>query len=343
MSVTGGNMNHISWNTTMQCNLRCQHCYRGSSPEASRRDELSTEEGKNLLEEMVKAGFRIIVFSGGEPMMRQDILELIAYAKSLGMTCLMGSNGTLIDEAKAKELQKAGLSCIAISLDSLDEERHNAFRGMDFAFKKALSGARACLNAGIKVQFNWTLSKTNLHEIDDFVHFAKEFGAASSHLLFLVEVGRGKELGEVQLSPEEYKEAIDQILKINAQVDIRVKPTCAPQFKVEALQQNLEAPGHGRGCIAGISYCSILPNGDVHICPYTPVKVDSVRERPFSEIWQRNEVFLELRDPKAYEGRCGRCRYLALCGGCRARAYGATGNWLAEDPYCTLKEEMLCL
>ncbi|MFW6030731.1 MAG: SPASM domain-containing protein, partial [Halanaerobiales bacterium] len=176
-------------------------------------------------------------------------------------------------------------------------------------------------------------NKYNLNEIDELMSFSEDIGASSCHMLFLVDVGRGKLIGEHQLSKEEYKQAINEI--ITKEASIRIKPTCAPQYKVEAKFKELETVG-GRGCIAGISYCSILPNGDVHICPYTPVKVDSIRDRPFDEIWNTNEVFLSLRDYSNYKGRCGECNYIDICGGCRARAYSATGDWLEEDPYCLL-------
>lgn len=331
-------MNHISWSTTMRCNLRCKHCYRESSPDEKGYNELTTEEGKTLLDQMHKAGFRIIVFSGGEPLLREDIFELLEHAQSLGMTSLMGSNGTLITKEKAIKLKQGGLHCIAISFDSLDENKHNEFRGSNTGFKDALEGAKNCIDAGIKLQINCTLTRDNLDEIDNIVNFASDFGAASSHMLFLVEVGRGKDLEHTSLSKAEYKEAINKIIEKNQHLDIRVKPTCAPQYKVESLYKGVDF-AKGRGCIAGISYCSILPNGDVHICPYAPVKVDNVRNNSFDEIWKDNEIFNKLRNYKNYKGSCGKCRHIDLCGGCRARAFNRYGDWLQEDPYCLLQEE----
>ena len=157
--------------------------------------------------------------------------------------------------------------------------------------------------------------------------------ALSCHMLFLVDVGRGKTIDVTQLDKTEYKDTINKIIKKD--LAIKIKPTCAPQYKVEAMFKDIPTVG-GRGCIAGISYCSILPNGDVHICPYTPVKVDSIRERDFDDIWKNNEVFLKLRDYTQYKGKCGSCRYIDICGGCRARAFSATGDWLEADPYCLL-------
>lgn len=333
------NMNHISWNTTKRCNLYCKHCYRESSPNELVNDELSTEEGKKLLQEMYKAGFRIIVFSGGEPMLREDIFKLIKYAKSLGMIPLLGSNGTLITQSKARKLKDSGLKAAAISIDSLQGSKHNEFRGSDNAFEKALEGIKMCIDAGIKVQLNCTVTKNNLEEIDSIIEYASYLGISSIHMLFLVEVGRGKNIGYTSLNKEEYKNAINAIIDKNLDVDISTKPTCAPQYKVEALLKGIESPG-GRGCIAGISYCSILPNGDVHICPYAPVKVANVREERFDNIWGNNETFKKLRDFENYKGKCGNCKYINICGGCRARAFNYSGDWLDEDPFCLLQGDI---
>lgn len=327
------NMNHISWNVTKQCNLYCKHCYRESSPDEEIQDELTTEEGKKLLRDMKKANLGTIVFSGGEPLLRPDIFQLIEYACSLGIMPLMGSNGTLITPEVARKLKSSGLSAIAISVDSLNKEVHDDFRGKKGSLEKTIAGIKNSIDAGLKVQINTTISRYNLGDIDEVMEYAEKVGASSCHMLFLVDVGRGKTIDVTQLDKTEYKDTINKI--IEKDLDIRIKPTCAPQYKVEAMFKDIPAVG-SRGCIAGISYCSILPNGDVHICPYTPVKVDSIRERDFDDIWQNNEVFLRLRDFSQYKGKCGSCKYIDICGGCRARAFSATGDWLEADPYCIL-------
>lgn len=330
------NMNHISWNVTKKCNLYCKHCYRESSPDEVTEGELSTQEGLRLLDDIKKAGLDIIVFSGGEPLMRPDIFQLIQYATSIGLTPLMGTNGTLITEDVARRLKESGLNAIAISVDSLDPEVHDNFRGSEKALYRAMTGIRNCIDADLKVQVNCTITKYNKDQIDTIMEYANESGAVSCHMLFLVDVGRGKNIDATQLSKAEYKSTINKI--IDNKLDVRVKPTCAPQYKVEAMFKDIPTVG-GRGCIAGISYCSILPNGDVHICPYTPVKVDSIRERAFDDIWANNEVFNKLRDFTQYKGKCGSCMHIDICGGCRARAFSATGDWLEEDPYCLLDLE----
>lgn len=327
-------MNHISWNVTKECNLYCDHCYRESGPGKKMPDELSTEEGKKLLDEIYAAGFRFIVFSGGEPLMRKDIYELIGYADAMGMMTALGTNGTLITEGIADELAVSGLKAAAISIDSVQADKHDRFRGKPGSFNQALEGIKNCVKAGIRVQMNPTIDQGNNDEIIELADLAKRLGVSSAHMLFLVPTGRGKEISNMCMSKEEYKAAINQIL--NLETSMLVKPTCAPQFMVEALLKGLEPKG-SRGCIAGISYCSILPNGDVHICPYTPVKVSNVKELPFDVIWESNEVFKKLRDYKEYKGNCGSCKYINICGGCRGRAYSETGDYLEEDSYCLLE------
>lgn len=327
------NMNHISWNVTQRCNLYCKHCYRESSPDDKTINELTTQEGKKLLSDMKKANLGVIVFSGGEPLLRADIFELIEHACSLGIMPLMGSNGTLITPEIAEKLKKSGLNAIAISIDSMNEEVHDEFRGEKGALKAAIAGIKNSIDAGLRVQVNTTISRYNLDDIDEVMEYANKIGALSSHMLFLVDVGRGKNIDVTQLDKTEYKNTINKI--IEKDLDIKIKPTCAPQYKVEAMFKDIPTVG-ARGCIAGISYCSILPNGDVHICPYTPVKVDSIRERDFDHIWKNNEIFLKLRDYTQYKGKCGSCSYIGICGGCRARAFSTTGDWLEADPYCLL-------
>lgn len=320
----------ISWNTTKRCNLYCKHCYRDSSNEYF-RGELNTDEGKKLIEEIAKSGFRILILSGGEPLMRDDIYELSSYARKSGIIPVLGTNGTLITENVAKNLKKAGIMAAGVSLDYLDEEKHDNFRNLKGSFNKTIEGIRNCLKEGIRVQINTTVTKDNKEGILDIIDFSKEIGATSNHPFFLVEVGRGKNLKKEALNSKEYIDMINKILDKQSEIDIELKPTCAPQFMSLAKKRGVNMR-FSRGCIAGIGYCCILPNGDVHICPYLPKVVGNVREDSFDRIWRESEIFNELRDFKKYKGRCGSCKDISICGGCRARAYISTGDYLGEDP-----------
>lgn len=324
----------ISWNVTKKCNLFCDHCYRESGKEQD-KGELSTQEGKKLIDQIAQAGFKILILSGGEPLTRLDIEDLATYAKQQGLRPVLGTNGTLLTREKAWSLKYAGISGAAVSIDYLHEEEHDAFRKVKGSFKKAMEGIKHCLEAGIRVQINTTVTKKNKDQLMQITDLAQQIGARAHHPFFLVEVGRGKELKKEALEDEEYMDMIHQILEKKREVNIEIKPTCAPQFLAMAEGKGISMR-FSRGCLAGVGYCCIIPNGDVHICPYLPVKVGNVRETPFHILWEDSTIFRTLRDYSQYKGNCGNCGYIDKCGGCRARAYGLTGDFMEEDPVSAL-------
>lgn len=318
------------------CNLFCKHCYRDSGPEVESQDELDTVEGKNLIDEIELAGFKILILSGGEPILRNDIFELASYASEVGLRPAIGSNGTLITSKVAEKLIKSGLSTISISLDSLHCAYHDKFRNVDGAWEKAVSGIKNSLAAGLKVQVNTTLTENNFDQFENIVDFVTDLGVHALHPFFLVPTGRGKEIEQDSLKMDKYFQMIRTVMEKQGNVDLELKPTCAPQFVPIAKDMGISTR-FTRGCIAGISYCCILPNGDVHICPYLPVKVGNVRENPFNKIWVQSKIFGKLRNFGEYEGRCGECSSIDICGGCRARAYYYNdGNFMSEDPWCKI-------
>ncbi|MDD2453646.1 MAG: radical SAM protein [Synergistales bacterium] len=323
----------ISWNTTSRCNLFCRHCYRESGPGNDRSGELSTAEGISLIGSIKRAGFRLLILSGGEPLLREDIFELVSAARDAGLVPAMGTNGTLLTEETAARLAECGLKGAAVSVDSLDREYHDTFRGAAGAFDSAQQGIRNALAAGLRVQINLTLTDRNLDQFDRMVDYYGEMGVHAVHPFFLVPTGRALSMAEEELKSEGYFSMIRKILEKQGKTSMELKPTCAPQFMPMAKELGIPQR-FSRGCLAGVSYCCILPKGDVHVCPYLPVKAGNVREEPFEEIWKNSEVFLKLRDFSAYEGSCGKCEYIDICGGCRARAYYYTGNLMAEEPWC---------
>ncbi|MFW5985428.1 MAG: radical SAM protein [Halanaerobiaceae bacterium] len=324
----------ISWNTTGKCNLYCKHCYRSSGPNTEISDELGLTEGKKLLEEMKNAGFRIIIFSGGEPLLRDDIFQLTEYAANLGLRPVFGTNGLLLNQENVLRLKQAGAAGVAVSLDSPTPEFHNKFRQKDDAFKRAVEGIRTARSAGLKVQINMTLTRENFSFFGQMTEFAGELAVQALHPFFLVPTGRGRDIEKESLRKKKYFSMINEALEAHKNLSLEIKPTCAPQFMPLAREMGLDLR-FTRGCLAGISYCCILPNGDVHICPYLPVKVGNIREKSFVKIWRESKAFLRLRDNSEYEGECGVCEHLDICGGCRARAYYYTGgNYMAADPWC---------
>ncbi|MBC2581834.1 putative heme d1 biosynthesis radical SAM protein NirJ2 [Clostridium sp. DJ247] len=321
----------VSWNTTNKCNMYCDHCYRNSGLE--NEGELTTEQGKSLLEEIAKAGFKIMIFSGGEPLMRKDIFELISYADELGLRPVLGSNGTLLTEENVKKLKQCGLKAAGISLDSVDGNRHNKFRKCDNAWRDTLFGMKNCRNIGLPFQIHTTVMKWNKDEIINMANFAEAMGARAYHPFFLVPTGRGENIENEILDTEEYEHLLYLLMKKQQETSMEIKPTCAPQFIRVAKDIGMETR-FTKGCLAGTSYCIIDPKGNVQPCAYLKELAGNVKESPFSKIWSESSIFNKLRTLQ-YEGNCGICKSKKNCGGCRARAsYYNSGNYMAEDTIC---------
>ncbi|MBO5589087.1 MAG: putative heme d1 biosynthesis radical SAM protein NirJ2 [Anaerovibrio sp.] len=321
----------VSWNVTNACNMFCDHCYREAGCKAE--EELSTEEAKTLLEQIARAGFKIMIFSGGEPLIRPDILELVSYATSLGLRSVFGTNGTLITLEMAQKLKDAGAMGMGISLDSMDKKKHNEFRKFDGAWEGAVQGMRNCRAVGLPFQIHTTVMDWNNHELEAITDFAVAEGAVAHHFFFLVPTGRAKTIEAESLRAEQYEETLTRIMQKQTEVDIELKPTCAPQFMRIAAQMGIKTRFR-RGCLAGTAYCIISPRGKVQPCAYLNMELGDVRETPFDEIWKNNEVLNTLRTLE-YKGGCGECEFKRACGGCRARAaYYHDGDYMAEEPWC---------
>ena len=324
-------MNIVSWNVTNACNMYCAHCYRDAGCKAE--DELSTADAKKLLTEIKRAGFQIMIFSGGEPLMRPDILELVKFASDLGLFPVFGTNGTLITPQMAKDLKAAGARAMGISLDSLDPAKHDKFRSFPGGWQGAVDGMKNCKAAGLPFQIHTTVMDWNAPELEDMIDFAVEIGARAHHFFFRGPTGRAATIEEESLRAEQYEDVLTRIMRKQQTVPIELKPTCAPQFLRIAAELGMKSRFH-RGCLAGLSYCIISPKGKVQPCAYLKEYLGDVRETPFDEIWRNNPVLQKLRTMK-YDGGCGACKYQRVCGGCRARAaIYHNGDYMAEEPWC---------
>lgn len=335
----------IAWEVTRACNLACKHC-RAEAKLDPFPGELNTKEALTLIEQFKQTGDPVIIFTGGEPLLRKDIFELIKHATNLGLRSVMAPNGTLITLETAKEIQKAGIQRCSISLDGPDSKSHDEFRGVKGAFEQALQGIEYLKKVNLPFQINTTVTKKNLPFFKDIFKLAKELGAVAWHIFLLVPTGRGAEIQEEIISAQEYEEVLNWFYDFRKTTSMHLKATCAPHYyrimrqkaKAEGLKVDRETFGldaHTRGCLGGIGFCFVSHSGQVQPCGYLELDCGQVRKTPFPEIWQHSEIFQKLRNPKCYEGKCGICEYHRVCGGCRARAHTMKGNFLAEEPLCT--------
>lgn len=344
---SGATLRLVAWEVTRNCNLNCMHC-RAAATRGPYTGELDTGQCLNLLDEIKKAGDPIVILTGGEPLLREDIFEIARYGTDKGLRMVMAPNGTLITEALAREMADAGIQRISISIDGATPESHDQFRGVEGAFDGAMRGIRHAKNAGIEFQINTTITQSNLDQIPRIQELAAELGAVAHHIFLLVPTGRGKYLIDQEITAEEYENTLNWFYDQREETPLQLKATCAPHY-YRILRQRARADGktvtfqtHGldavtRGCLGGTGFCFISHRGIVQPCGFLHVNSGNVTETPFSEIWKDSEVFLNLRNFDNLKGKCGLCEYKKVCGGCRARAYEATGDYMAEEPLCTFQ------
>jgi radical SAM protein with 4Fe4S-binding SPASM domain len=280
---------------------------------------LSTEEACGVIDQICETGRPIVILSGGEPLLREDIFTIARHGTDQGLRMAMGTSGILIDRATAGKLRDAGIRAVAVSLDSASPEIHDAFRGVKGVWEKAVQAIRNCREEGIEVQVNMSVMRPSFTDIQSVVELGTTLGIHDYQVFFPVPVGRARMTESGQ--NREYEALIREILLHYRKSGVNIRPTCAPQFRRIADELGIRNPAWGRGCIAGISYCRIYANGDVTPCPYLPVRAGNVRVTPFREIWNNSGILNALRDPDLLTGKCGICRYRSVCGGCRARAY----------------------
>jgi radical SAM protein with 4Fe4S-binding SPASM domain len=295
--------------------------------------ELSTEECLALVDEMKRLGTEMLILTGGKPLMRKDIFEIARYASVQEMWVVMGTNGVLVTEKVAQKMVECGVKGVAVSIDSIDADKHNQFRGGPNSWEYSIKALKICRARGLPVLVQTTISESNYEEIPQLIEFTRELGAWSFNLYFLVQTGRGQQMND--LSPRRTRAMLEKLVEIQDNYrPMLVRSKCAPQFKQIAYEMGMGGLESG-GCMAGTEYCRITPEGSVTPCPYMTVVAGNVLESGFQEVWQNSPVLQELRDLKKLKGRCGRCEFMELCGGCRCRAYAAFGDYLQEDPACT--------
>jgi len=339
----------LFWETTVRCNLACAHCRRLESNEAGIAD-LSGPQAEGVIEQLAELGRRqpqmpMLVFSGGEPLCRPDLFDLVGAARREGIIPALATNGTLIDDDKARQIRAAGIMRVSVSLDGATAEVHDRMRQIPGAFDQAVAGIRHLHGHGVPFQINMTLTKQNAGQLQEVYDLARSLGAVAVHLFMLVPVGCGEVLAETDmLSPQAYEQIMRQIVALEGRGGMQIKVTCGPHYERVKRELHRGDPGPNppfavrhppsKGCLAGLGVLFVSHRGDVYPCGYLPIDCGNILERRLVDIWDKNEDLARMRDTELLEGKCGLCDYRRVCGGCRGRAFAATGNYLAEEPFC---------
>lgn len=387
-AITTPALRLVFWETTAACNLACVHCRRLDVSQKLSSDDLTTEQARALIRSLPQTGRPILVFSGGEPLMRPDLFELAAEAHAVGLPMALATNGTIMDENIAGRIKRAGFARVSISFDGPDAATHDRFRAIDGAFDSSIAGLKLLRAAGLSIQINTTIAQHNYHRLDDMYKLALEMGADALHLFMLVPVGCGMELDDsIRLDSATYEQALQWAYDRSLENRIHLKVTCAPHYFRVMLQRakaggpampagahphrSMGPPagsggpamnlphstartavagnrgghrgGHPggadmsamtKGCLAGQAVCFVSHTGEVFPCGYLPVSSGNVNETPLPTIWRESRIFADIRDDSKLTGKCGICEYKRVCMGCRARAYAAMGDYMAEEPNC---------
>ncbi len=335
----------VAWETTRRCNLACVHC-RAAAEDHVYENELDTQAAFKLMDQIRETGQPIVILTGGEPLLRPDIFDIAQHGTKIGLRMVMAPNGTLITAENARKMKDSGIKRISISLDGSTTQGHDTFRGVKGAFAGALNGIEHAKSVGLDFQINTTITKSNLDEIPKILSLAESLGAVAHHIFLLVPTGRGKYIVDQEIDAREYEKTLNWFYDQRDKTSLQLKATCAPHY-YRILRQRAKEDGekvtfesHGldavtRGCLAGTGFCFISHTGEVQTCGFLDVLCGDITKNTFKEVWENSEVFNKLRNFDNLDGKCGICEYRKVCGGCRARAFEATGNYLAQEPLCT--------
>lgn len=332
----------IFWEITQKCNLRCPYCRRQDYTDKG----LTKEASLDLINDIAKDYKPILVFSGGEPLLYPYIFELAHYAKVKGLKTALATNATLIDEDLARKIKLTDFHRVAVSLDGASQDIHDSLRG-EGTFVKTISGINRLKSQGIQLQVNTMVLRRNFKEILQIYNLCLDSGISALHIFAFVPVGCGITVPkEERLLPEEYEDFLNVMADLSFSASagsrlcreeskIELKLTCAPHYNRISLgkKRDLSHPAR-KGCLAGSGVCFISSEGEVYPCGYLAISAGNIFKNTFRQIWENSQVFQTLRHSDYLKGKCGYCEYTDICGGCRARAYSATGDYLEEEPDC---------
>ena len=326
----------VAWNLTKRCNLACAHCYISAGSWHAASDELSTPECLRILDEILEVNpSPMLILTGGEPLLRDDLELLAQHASARGATVVIGTNGTRLTEERIDSLMDAGIKGVAVSIDSLRSEYHDRFRHGGGALTDTMAAVDRCSSRRLDFVIQTTVTKGNRSEIADLARWSAEAGAVSFNVYFVVPTGRAE--GMTGMSPEENDSVLGELLGLEQEYRGRmmVRSKCQPQLMRHVFLRDPDSPllNYETRCPCGVHYVRITPEGKVTPCPYMPVVAGDLLTQSFREIWETSPVFADLRSGEL-SGRCGRCEFREVCGGCRARAYADGGDFLGPDESC---------
>lgn len=326
----------VAWNLTKRCNLECAHCYIAAGPHESAAGELDTAACLDVVDQLLAVNpTPLLILSGGEPLLRRDLTEIAQYASANGATVVVGTNGTLLTDERIAGLKHAGVSGVAVSVDSLRPTYHDNFRHGRGALADVQAALARLAEARLDFIIQTTVTKGNRGELERLVAWSAGQGAVAFNCYFLVPTGRGASLTD--LSPADTESVLGDLARWQREYRGRmmVRAKCAPHFMRHVYQTDPDSPilNYETRCPCGTQYCRITPDGKLTPCPYLPEVAGDLRTQSFAEIWRSSRLFRQLREG-TLGGKCGACEYRAVCGGCRARAFAHEGDILAADPAC---------
>jgi heme b synthase len=338
----------IAWEITRRCNLRCVHCRSSSEAIVKEHPDFPTEEAYRVLDDISSYASPVVVLSGGEPLMRKDVFDIARYGTGKGLRICLATNGVLVNDERCESIRESGIKIVSLSLDGSRAEVHDDFRNQKGAFDGTIRAAGLFKKHGIEFIINSSFTRRNQEEIPKVYKLARELGATAWYMFMIVPTGRGEDIMNELISKEDYEKLLEWHYDMEKdEKDILVRPTCAPHYYRIVLQKSKEegsrferrslkfSTGGAKGCIAGQVICLIDVDGNVLPCSYFPKAAGNIREQSFKDIWENSALFRDMRDFKSYKGRCGSCEFVNVCGGCRARAYAITGDYMDEEPFCT--------
>ncbi|MGH7544305.1 MAG: radical SAM protein [Gemmatimonadota bacterium] len=331
----------VAWNLTRRCNLACSHCYIAAGSWHAADTELPTDECRRIADELLSVNPRpLVILSGGEPLLRDDLEDLALHLSERGATVVVGTNGTRLTSRRIDSLKGAGVKGVAVSVDSLDPLYHDRFRHGDGALEDTLAAVERLRARRLDFIVQTTVTRGNREEIPALADWAAGKGAVAFNLYFLVQTGRAE--GMRGLSPDENEAMLAELVTLERRHRGRmmVRSKCMPQIMRHVHREAPDSPlmAYATRCPCGVQYCRITPEGRVTPCPYLPVEAGDLTRQAFAEVWADSPVFARLRSG-ALGGKCRRCEYREVCGGCRARAFADTGDLLAADRSCAYEPD----